>query len=51
MKNLESLMAAYLLVWGILFVYHLSVGQRLARLDVDLVQGFDVLGDEGNGDD
>ena len=32
MKNLESLMAAYLLVWAIFFVYHLSVAQRIARL-------------------
>ncbi|MBI3669071.1 MAG: CcmD family protein [Acidobacteria bacterium] len=32
MKNLQSLMAAYLFVWGIFFVYHLTVAQRLARL-------------------
>ncbi len=32
MKNLESLMAAYLFVWGIFFVYQLTVARRLARL-------------------
>ncbi len=36
MKNLESLMAAYLVVWGIFFVYHLTVAQRLARLREDV---------------
>ena len=32
MKYLQSLMAAYLFVWGIFFVYHLTVARRLARL-------------------
>ncbi len=32
MKNLESLMAAYLFVWGIFFVYHFTVARRIARL-------------------
>ena len=32
MKNFESLFAAYLLVWGILFVYHLTVGARINKL-------------------
>ncbi len=32
MKNLNSLFAAYLLGWGIFFVYYLSVGRRLTRL-------------------
>jgi len=36
MKNLESLMAAYLFVWGIFFVYHLTVAQRLARLQTEV---------------
>lgn len=36
MKHLESLMAAYLFVWAIFFVYHLSVGQRIARLQDDV---------------
>ncbi len=44
MKNLESLMAAYLLVWGILFVYYLSVGRRLARLQDDVKRLKEKLG-------
>ncbi len=32
MKNLNSLFAAYLLGWGIFFVYYLSVGRRLTSL-------------------
>ena len=36
MTNLESLMAAYLFVWGIFFVYHLTVARRLARLQTEV---------------
>jgi len=32
MKNLNNLMVAYLLVWGIFFVYQTTVARRLARL-------------------
>jgi CcmD family protein len=32
MKNMNSLMAAYLAVWAIFFVYHFTVSRRLARL-------------------
>jgi CcmD family protein len=32
MKNLNSLMAAYLAVWVIFFIYQFSVSRRLARL-------------------
>lgn len=32
MKNLDSLMAAYLAVWAVLFVYEFSVSRRMARL-------------------
>ncbi len=32
MKNLNSVLAAYLLGWGIFFVYYLSVGRRLTSL-------------------
>jgi len=32
MKNLNSLMAAYLAVWAIFFVYQFTVSRRLARL-------------------
>jgi len=35
-KNLESLMAAYLLVWAVFFVYHLALGRRIARLQTEL---------------
>ncbi len=36
MKNLGSVMAAYLFVWGIFFVYVITVGSRLARLQADV---------------
>ena len=36
MKNFESLFAAYLLVWGILFVYHLTVGARVSKLQDEI---------------
>lgn len=36
LKNLGSVMAAYLFVWGIFFVYVLTVGHRLARLQADV---------------
>jgi CcmD family protein len=32
MKNLNSLMAAYIAAWAIFFVYHFSVARRLSRL-------------------
>ena len=32
MKNLISVLAAYLAVWAIFFVYHFTVSRRLARL-------------------
>lgn len=32
MRNLNSLMAAYLVVWAIFFVYQFTVSRRLARL-------------------
>jgi len=36
MKNFESLFAAYLVFWAIVFVYHFSVSRRLARTEQDL---------------
>jgi CcmD family protein len=36
MKNFESLFAAYILVWGILFVYHLTVGARVTKLQQEI---------------
>ena len=32
MKNLDSVLAAYLAVWAIFFVYHFTVSRRVARL-------------------
>jgi CcmD family protein len=41
MKNLNSLMAAYLSVWAIFFVYQFTVSRRLARLrdEVERLKG------------
>jgi CcmD family protein len=36
MKNFESLFAAYMVVWAILFVYLLSVGARVAKLKQEI---------------
>ncbi len=36
MKNLGSVFAAYLLGWGIFFVYFVSVGRRMASLRDDV---------------
>jgi len=36
MKNLESLMAAYFIVWAIFFVYQFTVARRLGRLQADI---------------
>ena len=32
MKNLNSIFAAYLIAWGIFFVYYLTVAHRTAAL-------------------
>jgi CcmD family protein len=32
MKNLDSVLAAYLAVWAIFFIYQFTVSRRLARL-------------------
>ena len=36
MKNFDSILAAYLVFWAIVFLYHLSVARRLARTEQDL---------------
>jgi hypothetical protein len=36
MKNLDSIFAAYLIAWGIFFVYYVSVARRAAALQQDL---------------
>ncbi len=36
MKNFESLLAAYLVVWGIFFLFEITVSRRIARLRQEL---------------
>jgi CcmD family protein len=37
-KNLNSLMAAYLSVWAIFFAYQVTVSRRLARLQDEVAR-------------
>jgi len=36
MKNFENLLAAWMAVWAIFFVYELSIARRVSRLREDL---------------
>ena len=36
MKNFESILAAYLFVWAIFFVYFVTVARRLAELRAEV---------------
>jgi hypothetical protein len=36
MKNLDSVFAAYLIAWGVFFVYYLTVARRTSTLRDDL---------------
>jgi hypothetical protein len=36
MKNFESVLAAYLVFWAIVFLYQFSVSRRLSRAEDDL---------------
>jgi hypothetical protein len=36
MKNLDSVFAAYLIAWGVFFVYYLTVARRTSSLREDL---------------
>lgn len=36
MKNFESIFAAYMLGWSVFFVYQVSVGQRLKKVEEEL---------------
>ena len=36
MKNLDSLFAAYLIGWGIFFVYYLTVARRTSALKTEI---------------
>ena len=38
MKNLDSVFAAYLIGWGIFFLFSLTVAKRSARLREELAQ-------------
>ena len=38
MKNLDSVFAAYLIGWGVFFVFSLSVAKRAASLKEELAQ-------------
>ncbi len=46
MKNFESIFAAYLLAWGILFIYQVSVGRRIARVEAELRRLKETLSSE-----
>ena len=36
MSGLQSLMAAYFVVWAVFFVYEITVSRRLGRLHADV---------------
>ena len=36
MKNIESLYAAYIAIWGIFLVYQFTVSRRVARLSEEI---------------
>jgi len=38
MKNLDSVLAAYLAGWAIFFVYYISVAQRMSTLREEIEQ-------------
>jgi CcmD family protein len=38
MKNLNSVFAAYMAVWAVFFVYQISVGRRVARLQDEIAR-------------
>jgi CcmD family protein len=38
MKNLDSLMVAYLAVWAIFFVYNFTIARRVSRLQDELAR-------------
>jgi len=35
-KNLNNVFAAYMAVWAVFFVYQLTIGRRIARLQDEL---------------
>jgi CcmD family protein len=38
MKNFESLFAAWVVVWAVFFLYEVTVGRRLSKLQDDIEQ-------------
>ena len=44
MKNWESIFAAYMVFWAVVFVYQFSVSQRLARAERELERLKQLLG-------
>ena len=38
MKDLDSLMPAYLAVWAIFFVHHFTIARRVARLQQEVAR-------------
>jgi hypothetical protein len=38
MRNFESIFAAYMLGWGVFFLYQLSLGKRLADAEKELAR-------------
>jgi len=43
MKNFDSIFAAYLVFWAIVFVYDFAVARRLSRAEDDLARLRDQL--------
>ncbi len=44
MKNFESLLAAYMAFWAIIFAYQFTISRRLARAEEDLAHLKQQLG-------
>jgi CcmD family protein len=38
MKNLESLFAAWMVVWAVFFLYEVTVARRISKLQEDIDQ-------------
>jgi hypothetical protein len=38
MKNFESLFAAWMVVWGVFFLYEVTVARRISKLQDDIEQ-------------
>ena len=36
MNHLNSVIAAYLVVWGVLFIYSFTISRRMSRLDAEI---------------